>query len=301
MVDEAKVKSYPWLRPAGARRESETVRPIFWSQRSRSYVARTRAWDDFPNGRFGNRDSPAFGEFDYHLYRQTVSIKDAQKEQWAFESLPELQQVFRKFVSRDGVMSLPWCPAAPGDETVCIKKQLVRLNDMGCLTINSQPRVNGCPSNDPMFGWGPKHGVVYQKAYVEFFCSPRRFEQLEKAAAGQPTLEIIAAKASGDVWKNYKEDRRTTAVTWGIFPGQEVQQPTVVDSQSFLAWKDEAFALWAEFEQAVESDEPKKLLKEIREDWYLVSVVDNNFLLGDMFETLLSLGAQDSFLKTHGA
>lgn len=34
------------------------------------------------------------------------------------------------------------------------------------------------------------------------------------------------------------------AVTWGVFPGREILQPTVVDPESFLVWKDEAFALW---------------------------------------------------------
>ena len=27
------------------------------------------------------------------------------------------------------------------------------------------------------------------------------------------------------------------AVTWGVFPGKEVVQPTVVDPQSFSVWK----------------------------------------------------------------
>ena len=34
------------------------------------------------------------------------------------------------------------------------------------------------------------------------------------------------------------------AVTWGVFPGREVLQPTVVDPISFRVWKDEAFRLW---------------------------------------------------------
>jgi methylenetetrahydrofolate reductase (NADPH) len=34
------------------------------------------------------------------------------------------------------------------------------------------------------------------------------------------------------------------AVTWGVFPGKEIIQPTVVDYNSFGIWKDEAFALW---------------------------------------------------------
>lgn len=39
-------------------------------------------------------------------------------------------------------------------------------------------------------------------------------------------------------------DASTTAVTWGVFPEREVIQPTVVDTFSFRAWKDEAFELW---------------------------------------------------------
>ncbi|CAI8053880.1 Methylenetetrahydrofolate reductase [Geodia barretti] len=34
------------------------------------------------------------------------------------------------------------------------------------------------------------------------------------------------------------------AVTWGVFPGMEIIQPTVVDPVSFHIWKDEAFMLW---------------------------------------------------------
>lgn len=34
------------------------------------------------------------------------------------------------------------------------------------------------------------------------------------------------------------------AVTWGVFPGREIVQPTVVDPASFRTWKEEAFELW---------------------------------------------------------
>ena len=37
---------------------------------------------------------------------------------------------------------------------------------------------------------------------------------------------------------------RVNAVTWGIFPGKEVVQPTIVDAETFKVWKDEAFELW---------------------------------------------------------
>lgn len=101
--------------------------------------------------------------------------------------------------------------------------------------------------------------------------------------------------------KSFPEASRTTAVTWGIFAGKEVQQPTVVDFQSFLAWKAEAFALWADWEAAVEDEEPKKLLKEIQDDWYLVSIVDNDFLAGDVFNKILSQDILETSLVKAGA
>ena len=44
-----------------------------------------------------------------------------------------------------------------------IAEKLAQINDLGFLTINSQPAVNGVPSDDKVFGWGPSNGFVYQK------------------------------------------------------------------------------------------------------------------------------------------
>lgn len=43
---------------------------------------------------------------------------------------------------------------------------------------------------------------------------------------------------------NVTEGSAVNAVTWGVFDAREIIQPTVVDKQSFYAWKDEAFGLW---------------------------------------------------------
>ena len=43
----------------------------------------------------------------------------------------------------------------------------------------------------------------------------------------------------------YREDKRhLMCVTWGIFEGSSVMQPTIVDSEAFEVWKDEAMQLW---------------------------------------------------------
>ena len=164
-------------------RIKESVRPIYWSNRSQSYAARTVHWDEYPNGRWGDSRSPgmwqgstidiaqrslilpfplAFGELDGY----GMSIKMPKEE--ARKLWPEPQSeadLFNLFVSfcRGEVRYLPWCEDELRPESGLIQDKLIELNSRGFLTINSQPSVNGVSSNDKVFGWGPKSGYVYQK------------------------------------------------------------------------------------------------------------------------------------------
>merc|ERR1719454_2312037 len=301
LVDmDLKQKDYPFNRSTGTR-GVESTRPIFWAQRARSYVDRTAAWDEFPNGRFGSRESPAYGLFATPP-KPTDKQMEELKKQWAFTDSASLGDVFCKFLTPGGsVKSLPWCPEEPGDETVCIRSQLQRLCRTGCLTVNSQPRLNGALSTDPLFGWGPAGGVVYQKAYAEFFCSPATWALLEEHLEKTPTVELMGVTRMGELKASH--DTQVTAVSWGVFPGQEIQQPTVVDAQAFLAWKDEAFALWDQFTTVLPEDNTaaRAFVKEVQDSWYLVNCVDNNFLSGDLFQTLLGITSTDAKTAPKGA
>jgi methylenetetrahydrofolate reductase (NADPH) len=33
------------------------------------------------------------------------------------------------------------------------------------------------------------------------------------------------------------QDTERNAVTWGVFPGQEIIQSTIIEEESFLTWK----------------------------------------------------------------
>eukprot|EP01084_Bolivina_argentea_P217636 369478_1 len=76
-----KNKEFPWESSKGyLRRKQESVRPIFWANRSESYLHRTDHWDEYPNGRWGDSRSPAYGEYlnNHHLFRGhnlTVSLR----------------------------------------------------------------------------------------------------------------------------------------------------------------------------------------------------------------------------------
>jgi methylenetetrahydrofolate reductase (NADPH) len=77
-------------------------------------------------------------------------------------------------------------------------------------------------------------------------------------------------------------------LTWGVFPGSEIKQPTVVDRESFLVWKDEAFALWGLWaRQYDEGSQSRKVIEEIKDTWFLVNIVDNNFVNPDSELTAL--------------
>lgn len=41
-------------------------------------------------------------------------------------------------------------------------------------TVGSQPAVDGARSDDPVHGFGPKGGYVFQKSFVEFFVRGRK-------------------------------------------------------------------------------------------------------------------------------
>lgn len=60
-------------------------------------------------------------------------------------------------------MCLPWNDEPLAPETNLLKDELEKVNRRGVLTINSQPNINGKPSTDPIVGWGPPGGYVFQK------------------------------------------------------------------------------------------------------------------------------------------
>merc|ERR1711904_240381 len=193
--DFTATRTLPWKQSADPSRKTEDVRPIFWANRPGSYVRRTATWDDFPNGRFGDRASPAYGEFGFVSYSRDPKDKAAETRRKMWGESPkapeDVNKVFVNFIKND-VKKLPWCSEAPAKETNFIAKQIMKLNDLGLLTINSQPRVNASLSTDPYVGWGPAGGFVYQKRTLSSFCSPEVFDKIVAAMANQKSMSYMA-------------------------------------------------------------------------------------------------------------
>jgi len=284
LIDPEIRRPLPW-NPVSTRKED--VRPIFWSHRPKSYIHRTSSWDEFPNGRWGDSRSPAFGDLtDYHL-SALHSIKSVdRKKTWGetLNSEEDINRVFTNYCTGE-VQILPWCDSPLAHESELIKDELILLNKTGFLSINSQPRINGVSSTDEKVGWGPKGGYIYQKAYVEFFTSTENLKVFMNTVKKFSNLTYHAVNLKGDSYSNYPDGSHVSAVTWGVFPGKEILQPTAVDTESFLVWKDEAFALWKSQWASLyeEGSSSRRLLDNVIGTYFLVSVVDNNFIDGDIF------------------
>lgn len=132
-------------------------------------LGREATWDDYPNGRFGDARSPAFGEIDGYGPSLHLSTTAA-RTKWGYPvSRADLGQLFLSHIRGD-LDQLPWSEGPLSPETRSIERQLSELiSAKGWLSIASQPAVDGKKSSDPVYGWGPRGGFVFQKAFVEFW------------------------------------------------------------------------------------------------------------------------------------
>jgi len=270
------VRPLPWRQALTPTRRGENIRPIFWANRVKSYIHRTENWDEYPNGRFGDSRSPAYGELDGYGIWIKQTPEEGRKLWGEPKTFDDVSKLFSDFCNGK-LKSLPWSDTAPASETTVISKELAKLNELGYLTINSQPAVNGAKSTDPVHGWGPRNGYVYQKAYLEFFVDKKKFEELVSRIERDPMITYYAIDKHGNLRTNNHSDG-PNAVTWGVFPGKEIIQPTIVEAVSFLAWKDEAFELGMQWARIYEPGSVSyRLIESVMETFYLVNIVHNDF------------------------
>lgn len=275
-VERPLKQALPWKQSLGFGRRDEDVRPIFWRNRNKSYVTRTQDWDEFPNGRWGDSRSPAFGELDAYGIGLTGTNEQNRKKWGEPKSISDVASLFVKYLNNE-LDCLPWSESPLTSEADSIRNDLIELNKRGLITINSQPAVNGVKSSHPIHGWGPPNGYVYQKSYLEVLVSPEILPELIARIEKQPDLSYYAVTRKGNLQSNAPHEG-PNAVTWGVFPGKEIVQPTIVESISFLAWKDEAFQLGLEWARCYDAGTPSRvLLEDVMDHWYLVNIVNNDF------------------------
>lgn len=243
-------------------------------------LGKDATWDEFPNGRFGDSNSPAYGEIDGYGPSLKILPQQAVVTWGEPRTVADVARVFVAYLS-DRIDALPWELGGLSPETALIQEQLFDMNNRGWFTLASQPAVDGCASSDSIFGWGPSNGRLFQKSFVEFFIPKKEWSAMAARLAGDVASQNITyfvGDSTGHIELTVPGLRHKSAVTWGVFPSKEVLQPTVIDSESFRAWNDDAFGLWLEWARCYPRDSPAySLLTGVHDDYCLVSMVHHNF------------------------
>ncbi|KAF4120235.1 methylenetetrahydrofolate reductase (NADPH) [Geosmithia morbida] len=309
-------------KEAGVRAEAVNTRANTLAiSEGEGVLGREATWDDFPNGRFGDSRSPAYGEIDGYGVSLHMSPTQAIRLWGNPRTAQEINDLFVKHIGGE-LAAIPWSEEELMAESSAITPHLLSLNSRGWWTVASQPAVNGAPSSDPTFGWGPPNGFVFQKAFVEFFISSSDWKTVllpRLRAAGSDTVCFYASNAKGEfVTSDSANSRRnsatiattatttttetvapqptspprsngsTNAVTWGVFPGKEITMPTIIEEVSFRAWAEEAFGIWAEWSKVYgRGSDTEKLLGSIKDDYWLINVIHHNYVEPDALWNLL--------------
>lgn len=249
-------------------------------------LGKDATWDEFPNGRFGDSNSPAYGEIDGYGPNLKLHTPEQIVQTWGTpESTKEIAKLFTDYLSGK-INVLPWVDSHFSSETALIQEQLFELNQRGWFTLASQPAVNASKSTDKIIGWGPSNGYTFQKSFVEFFIPKKEWDGRLALKLSQhikeKTVTYFRGDSSGKITSNLPigghNQNSKTAITWGVFPSKEVLQPTIIDYESFKAWNEEAFLLWIEWARCYKKEtKAYKLLQSIYEDHYLISMIHHDF------------------------
>lgn len=176
-------------------------------------VNNAATWDEFPNGRFGDVNSPAFGTQDlWGGYSRLVgptfplislpirlpcgvgNVQRNEASQWARPTSPaDITSICLRFLTFHA-SSWPFSPSPLSSESQLILPHLKRLAHLGWWPVGSQPAVDGARSEDETVGWGPRSGYVYQKAFVEFFVGEEEVRRLEGRVRerGKGEVDLLA-------------------------------------------------------------------------------------------------------------
>ncbi|RPA87089.1 MTHFR-domain-containing protein [Ascobolus immersus RN42] len=251
-------------------------------------LGREAIWDDFPNGRFGDPNSPAFGQIDGYGPSLHVTRTEA-TSLWGYPvDKTDITTLFTRNLLGT-LRAIPWSEQELSAETKLIQPHLLKMNEKGWWTVASQPDVPGVKSDHEVFGWGPKKGWVFQKAFVEFFIDREEWEEVRRVLDGLEDVSYYAADAKGNFTQNASASPGSmNSVTWGCFPGKEIVSTTIIEEQSFQSWAEEAFGIWKEWAYVFP---PKSATREFLfktvEETVLVNVICHDYMTpGRLWEIL---------------
>ncbi len=115
---------------------------------------------------------------------------------------------------------------------------------------------------------------------MEFFLPSSEWKDLQQKLDKADDVTYFAGNSHGDF--SASDSTAVNPVTWGTFSGKEIVTPTIIEAVSFRAWLEEAFSIWTEWQRIYPpTGATAKLLREVREDYWLVNVIHHRYIEPD--------------------
>ena len=250
-------------------------------------AGREATWDDYPNGRFGDARSPAFNTpLSYSPYSFDLSPQQARRLWGQPTATSMITDLFAKHLRGEEPSQLPWSDTARlSQETKVISDKLLSLiGERSWWTIASQPAVDGLPSSDPIHGWGPTGGFIFQKPFIELFLPAKDWREKLCPCVKRPEVKAEVSWYAENCFRDFETsepDDSMHAVTWGSFKGKEIATATMVEQVNFRQWAEEAFAKWEQWSHVVLKKESRDFLQSQKNDLWLVNVIGHGYREGE--------------------
>lgn len=206
--------------------------------------------DEFPNGRYTDTSSAAFGEIDGYGPVVHGTAQGSANPSWpSINSVKDISRFFIGHITNE-LPEFPFSDQPLNAETGLIQEDLIELNRRGYWTLSSQPAISKADSSDNIFGWGPQGGQVWQRAFVEMFVDAEVWKSVKLPTKG---LTWYAAYETGDIESGGDSPNVKNVVTWGVWPSSKAHS-TIISADSFTAWRDEAFSVLRAWQDLYPSD-----------------------------------------------
>ena len=192
----------------------------------------------------------------------------------------DVWRMVQSYYSGSEVTITPWCSEAVSGQARLVTSILASLASSGVLTTNCQVAATNVPSEDPVIGWGPPGGFISQKGYLEFLMPKSRLASLLACVQSHPgvSYQVVSSDMMVDL-TNLEDRDQALAVTWAVFPGQELVTPTITQPRLFPSWSREVFTLLeAGWGGLYPEDSPaRSVIKDVAANYLHVWLVDNDF------------------------
>jgi methylenetetrahydrofolate reductase len=214
-------------------------------------------------------------------FKESIELlsNDEKKKMWGekINNMSDIQELFIRYYMKK-IKYLPWCDFICKDINI-IQHKLIKFIRKGYFVINAQPPINGLSTQND-FSWSSDMGYIYQKEYLEFFCSRDKLLSILKCInkMNQKKRYIYCAtNVSNKIITNARKCDVT--ISWSVLNEHNILKINTISYDKFLKWKDNSYKILRDWMELYDIKSTSyEVLNNMHENYYLVYIIDNDYV-----------------------